>query len=33
LHLLSMVNRVSFWKECFLTVSIFMGEEHQICAK
>jgi hypothetical protein len=31
--LLCMVNRVSIWKERFLTVSIFKGEERQLCAK
>jgi hypothetical protein len=31
--LLSMVNWVSFWKECSPTVSIFMGEDLQLCAK
>jgi hypothetical protein len=31
--LLCMVNRVSIRKERFLTVSIFKGEERQLCAK
>jgi hypothetical protein len=31
--LLCLVNRVSIWKESFLTVSVFKGEEHQLCAK
>jgi hypothetical protein len=30
--LLCMVNWVSIWKECFLTVSVFKGEDHQLCA-
>jgi hypothetical protein len=25
-------NWVSIWKECFLTVNIFKGEDHQLCA-
>jgi hypothetical protein len=28
-----MVNWVSFWKEYCLTVSVFIGEDHQLCAK
>jgi hypothetical protein len=31
--LLSMLNCVSYWKECCLTFSVFMGEEHKLCAK
>jgi hypothetical protein len=31
--LLSMVNWVSFWKEHCPTVSAFMGEDRQLCAK
>jgi hypothetical protein len=31
--LLSVVNWVSFWKECCPTVSVFIGEDHQLCAK
>jgi hypothetical protein len=31
--LLRMVNWVSFWKERCPTVSVFMGEDHQLCAK
>jgi hypothetical protein len=31
--LLSMVNWVSFWKERCPTVSVFISEDHQLCAK
>jgi hypothetical protein len=31
--LLTMVNWVSFWKERCPTVSVFIGENHQLCAK
>jgi hypothetical protein len=31
--LLSMVNWVSFWKERWATVSVFMVEDRQLCAK
>jgi hypothetical protein len=30
--LLSMVNCVSFWKERCLTFSVFMGDQHKLCA-
>jgi hypothetical protein len=31
--LFSMLNCVSFWKECGLAFSVFMGEEQKLCAK
>jgi hypothetical protein len=31
--LFSMVNRVSIWKVRLLSVSVFKGEAHQLCAK
>jgi hypothetical protein len=31
--LLTILNWVSFWKECCPTVSIFIGEDLQLCAK